>query len=249
MVERKVVLFLLLFSLPVYASPCIDFWGDGCGVQEKKEQKKKRPTKREILEKLYEESLKWTPDNLSPLEKYVSLHPEDKEALEMLKKYLAVRQVRACYLERGLSGRDTSYCKQLEREWERWGREKAETSDRSTNVSADISEVRFLFFYNERCSVCRKVLPTVRKVLGNRVEMIPASPVTGELFEKWKVFNVPTLIAVRGKKALRLTGEFDEKTLQEFLKIVSEKLPVAAAKLLPDEENSSLGVSTLQDKR
>ncbi len=237
MVKRSLIVSLLLVS-SASASSCIDFWGTGCPVQQKqvkkqKQEKQKKLTKEQVLLKLYNQSLSWTPDNLSPIEKYVALHPEDEEAVKLLRKYLAVRQIRACYLERGLLGKDSSYCRKLEESWKSWLQGSSTSTSTSTvsfsSSGSDVADkqITYLFFYSFSCPRCEKTLPIVERVLGSKVKLIPASSFTANYFNEWKVTTVPTLIAVRGKKALRLTGEFDESKLKAFLKI-------ATAKLLPN---------------
>jgi len=247
---EKIALFLFLLSLSAYASPCIDFWGDGCREKKqvkehrKETKKSKEEEKRKFLEKLYRESLNWTPDNLSPLEKYAATHPQDKEALKLLRKYLAERQIRACYLEKALTLQPTSECDRMRKEWERWvNGERGIPPEAVPKISMHAAgELHYLFFYSPTCPHCTRTLPVVVKVLGSKVRLIEANSSNADLFKEWKVGEVPTLIVYRGKRALKLTGEFNQEKLLTFLK-------VAAAKLLPDKKDSSLSVSSSQGER
>jgi len=241
--------FLLAVSL-TSSSPCIDFWGEGCGIvkQEKKlskeslshkkqtKKKTKEQTKAEKLEELYRKSLNWTPDNLSPLEKYVSLHPQDELAVYYLRKYLAERQIRACYLERGLALLPTDQCEKMRKAWEKWvegvrqsPQPTANRSETSKTVGRTagkgLRKYEFLFFFSYTCPHCQKVLPIVLEKLKNYdLVPIPATNENADEFNEWKVYTVPTLVAVdrEKNKAYRLTG-FNEKQLDYFLKKLEEE--------------------------
>jgi len=223
------LLLLTIVSLRATANDCIDFWGNGCSVKVKT-KKNKKETKEEKLEKLYKESLNWTPKELSPLEKYVSLHPQDKRALYYLRKYLAERQIRACYLERGLTLKDTSYCDKMKKLWERWVEGKqGETATPTVSVVhreskkvVSLKDYKFLFFFSYTCSQCQEVLPVVlEKLKDYNLTPIPAISDNAEKFWEWKVRRVPTLIAYnpKTKKAYRLVGVTKEN-LDGFLKFL-----------------------------
>jgi len=221
------ILFVFL-SLPSLASPCIDFWGEGCGVKEKEVKEKKKVerdvkvsppklSKKELLEKLFKESLNWTPDNLSPLERYVATHPEDTEALRYLRRYIITRKVRACYIEAGLIGESFEKCERM--------REELLKALQSSAKKRRFKNYEFLFFYSPSCPHCQKVFPVVLKELqGENLELIEANSNNAEIYEEWGVTTVPTLIAVnrKKKKAYRLRG-FNEKALQYFLNSLLSK--------------------------
>ena len=264
-------LFLFMLFLTTAHADCIDFWNEGCreklalpqqikvsrkktenqksGKQEKKEKQKKED-KEKLLKELFKKSMNWTPENLSPLEQYVSLHPEDERAVYYLRKYLMERQIKACYLERGLALLPTDYCDRMKELWKAWVEGKKEkevvegiegieeieekegvegtstTSTTSTpSTTSKTSNYDFLFFFSYTCPHCQKVLPVVlEKLKDYNLIPIPATQENAEKFQEWKVKTVPTLIAYdrKKKKAYRLSG-FNEKALEYFLRKLEEK--------------------------
>ena len=213
----------LALVLPSQASPCIDYWGDVCSSK----APPKKETKEEKLLKLYEESLKWTPKNISPIERYAALHPTDPLAVKLLKLYLIDKQYRACLLSSQLTGRPESSCDYLLKQREQVlngtdtiSRAKSKVEREKTPVPKE--GVTYYFFYSPLCPHCKKVLPYVKKYLPEAV-MVPADQNHAFLYEKFKVSKVPTLIAVKGKKALKLSPVTPEN-LPLFLSYVNQNL-------------------------
>ena len=203
------------------ASPCIDYWGDAC--PKKKEVRKE--SREEKLLKLYEKSLEWTPKDISPIERYASLHPTDPLAVKLLKLYLIEKQYRACLLSSQLTGKPESSCNYLLKQKEQVlnGTDTAPTTVRSTEKTPVPKEgITYYFFYSPTCPHCQRVLPLVKKLLPHAV-YVPADSEHADLYEKFKVSKVPTLIAVKGKQALKLSP-VTPQNLPLFIDYVNQNL-------------------------
>ena len=224
--------FLLLVCISSSGlGTCIDFWGEGCGEGKAEKRDKVKPSKREVLERLFKESLSWTPENLSPLERYVATHPEDVEALRYLKRYMQVRNVRACYIEAGLTGEGFERCEKM----------------KSELLGRRFGNYEFLFFYSSSCPHCQRLLPVLmRELQGEKLKLVEVSPNNTELYKEWKVNTVPTLIAVdeKRRKAYRLK-EFNEESLRRFLNYILSKdtsigIDKGGNKLYKESQNKTL---------
>lgn len=213
---KALFLLLLVLSSNSYAlnNDCIDFWGN-CTEQVKPNQVK--PKQKVDYLKLLKASLNWTPNNISPIEKYVSLHPRNKQAVRYLKYYLALRQIRACYLAKGLLNESTAPCKAMEQNWMDWVAGKKQTEKKQAG------KVVFLFFYSKDCPYCRKMIPIVKQKLKNAV-FIPDIPANLDKYEDWKVKDVPTVIAYfpKRKEAYKVEDANLEK-LKALINFVKEK--------------------------
>lgn len=222
----------IALAVVLATSSCIDYWGEGCGVQPQpktnKEQKvkQKRESKEELLKKLYRESLNWTPKDISPLERYVATHPQDRKAVEYLRKYLEEKQFRSCLLEKALLNQPSDECYLLLSSRKKASKKLTGKKQVVSENKADLSRYRFLLFYSPTCPHCQRVLPyALEKLKDYDLVLISSSDKDAvELFSEWRVDRVPTLVAVdkQSKVAYRVVGLTPEK-LRNFLSYLVER--------------------------
>jgi len=177
----------------------VDYWNLG----EKKEEGKKSEALR-----AYEESRKWFPPNVSPIERYFYQHPEDKEAQEYLFKFYQERIDRANQL------RAVILQKQQKRENE---------------VKEVLSKVQVLYFYSKSCPSCVATDPLIQTLSETttvfRIDVENAK--NRKYVYRYRVFGTPTIVFIdsEGKEVGRWIGPavWDER-FRRFLLNLRDKL-------------------------
>lgn len=190
--KRVLVAFLLAGIAPAsFFDTEVDYFKD---AKEREEQTQKKENKTEYYRKLWEESVNWTPSNLSPLEREIFRNPTDPVLQDMYRRYVDYRTQKV----RVLSSILTDYFQEKEKLLERL--EKA--------------QVDFIYFFSPTCPYCKMSEPTLsdiskraRKVLT--VNIMSEDSRAKELMALFGVRQTPTLVALKGLQVIDVwTGAF-----------------------------------------
>jgi len=148
----------------------VDYWGTEKSVKDEKKLKE--------LERVYRESLKWFPENVSPIEKYFYEHPNDKEVWKYLYRYYEQRTERANKLAGAVL-----YMQSLE----------------ELKLKEVLDKVEVIYFYSPNCPYCRATEPLIsflsEKTRVYRVDI--TNPKNVRYVYEFSVMGTPTIVFVK----------------------------------------------------